>query len=89
MIYSRRFFSSTGYHRSGENLPGYFQAVTYDTVSDLETALDDKFRTIIQNTAKYSREDKNYYSSYLEKAGWCNIQISNISLTKLNCLLIL
>ena len=64
-----RFFSSTGFYQSPEQSNANFVELSLDTLGDLETALDDKFRTVIQNAVKESSRNEEYYSNYTNSKG--------------------
>ena len=64
-----RFFSSTGFYQSPEQSNANFVELSLDTLGDLETALDDKFRTVIQNAVKEASRNEEYYSNYTNSKG--------------------
>lgn len=66
-----RFFSSTDFYPTPEQISGSFVELNTENWENLESALEERLRIVVENAIKESTRNKTYFSTYMKSEGIC------------------
>ncbi|XP_023348603.1 uncharacterized protein LOC111717337 [Eurytemora carolleeae] len=64
-----RFFSSTDFYPTPEQISGSFVELNTENWENLESALEERLRIVVENAIKESTRNKTYFSTYMKSEG--------------------
>ena len=76
-----RFFSSTDFYPTPEQISGSFVELNTENWENLESALEERLSIVVENAIKESTRNKTYFSTYMKSEGIC----SKLSKHRQNC----
>ena len=68
-LYFSRFFSSTDFYPTPEQISGSFLELNSENLSNLESSLEERLSIVVENAIKLTARNPTYFSTYMKSEG--------------------